>query len=892
MGTSFPEGGWLVGSTQEALPGSYAQSGEGSLLWADKPHIMTSGDWRPEELRTVEHPLGRVAVVGECLATEGELHAAADMALETNDPAVLASLPGSYTSIMLDDRGAHFVGDAASQYPLYLQQDNGGVRFSTHTKPFRSGPLAAPPDRLSLALGIGMPWVHELRAGRSPVEGVRTTLPQEIVHVDREGRTMTTPHNSMVPEKPFTIDEAAERLREAMRVSVQRRTGLGYKLSADYSGGFDSTSAAYFFADGLDEPLTIITQYSPDMPVDDLDYVKRYLELAESAGKFQHHIFERSADTLRYTSLHTVDAGDIPDISINSRGRYEEYFAFVRSLGSELHITGSGADELFDMPPRQYLGQLARPASLARFMRAVFAVARAEKDSVRNVMADSRRFAASEPRDRLLELAHILKTPGTYSGALIADIFGAGTAPNWLTKTARREIAEYAAGVADKSNIPAGMDKANHGVYSELLAMGATGQSMRWAAARHGLRQSTVYYDTAILQACLGVPAHERMSPWVFKQLMGRAFAGIVPTEVTSRRTKGDYTKHVFEGLRGSQDVLRALLKDSRLADLGIIEPATVMAALERGFLGANMPLPSLDMLIASEIWLRSLDNESWSRRDKYVASPAPQAAPDTITEAVKEERLSGHAAYGMPQGVIAVTRGNLGATIVNMPVGKYWTIRPECLQIMRALQQTGGSVSGAYERLAEVYPGVPRHVLEDRAETYIKGLIDKRILSEEDSGFTLLEGNVDQTIVPPSNMIPEVEHTPDVGVRDYAVAFGGLALGSVLRHTITSFERQVRLMDVLRSKLARRPATPEEATRILAAVRRIGGLHLGRVACLELSMATVLASALRGKHAYTVLGVRSDPESFHAWPQAGDIPIRTQADELIAGVYQPLIKL
>ncbi len=860
--------------------------GEDVALWSDTPHIRKGGDWRPEELRTAEHPLGRVAVVGECLATDGELQTAAQRALETQNPAALASLPGSYTSIVLDGQGTHFVGDAASQYPLYLRPGVGGITFATHTKPFRSGPNAAPPDRLSLAVGVGMPWVYELQAGRTPVEGVVKTLPQEVIHVAPRGHVTTTRHDSMVPERPLTVEEASECLREAMLLGARRRVGLGRRLSADYSGGHDSTSAAYFLAHELDEPLAAITLQAPGMMLDDLEHAQRYLALPASTGKFEHHIFEWHGSKVMYRNLDRIQAGDIPDISVRDRGRYEDYFAFLRTLGSEMHITGNGADGLVDMPPGQYLGQVARLSTLPYFIRAVFQVARAEKDSPKHVLADSLRSPRLDPKSRLLQLAHILQTPGTYDSTLITSIFGAGTAPNWLTRTARKEVADYAAEVAGRSGIPTGMDPANHRTYGELLTLGASQHGMRQTASRYGLRLSAVYYDTDVLKACLGLPAHKRMSPWVFKQLMGLAFTGIVPPEVTSRKTKGDYTKHAYEGLRKSQDFLRAILQDSRLADLGIIDPAVVTRSLENGFLGADMPRPSFDMLIASELWLRALDNESWDERARYVALPAPDVPPAATAKTVP---INKRTTYGMSKGAIAVTRENGGAVVVNMQASEYQRIKPFALRILQALHD-GESVSAAYDRLAGIYEDVPRDVLEDKAEACIRDLIRTGILSEGSSEYALLEGNMHQVVVPPAQMIPEADHTLDVRLRDYAAALGGLTLGHLLKRK--SFGQQVKLLDAIRAKLAKRPSTPEEATKLLAAAHRLSRAHLGKVACVELSMATVLASALRRRQASMVLAVRSDPDSFHAWPQVGDTPIRTEADELIAGVYQPLLKL
>jgi asparagine synthase (glutamine-hydrolysing) len=49
------------------------------------------------------------------------------------------------------------------------------------------------------------------------------------------------------------------------------------------------------------------------------------------------------------------------------------------------------------------------------------------------------------------------------------------------------------------------------------------------------------------------------------------------------------------------------LMQDSRLAALGIIEPAAVQVSLDKMIAGISVSLGPLNMLIATELWLRRL---------------------------------------------------------------------------------------------------------------------------------------------------------------------------------------------------------------------------------------------------------------------------------------------
>ncbi|HSX29084.1 MAG TPA: lasso peptide biosynthesis B2 protein [Candidatus Saccharimonadales bacterium] len=883
--SSQPEVGWITGSTGYHTEAACAASDIGEPLWPDTPHIRKGGGWRPEELRTVESHAGKVAVYGECLATDAELRAAAENALRSNDPATITAMPGSYTSIIINKNTTRFVGDSAAQYPLYYRSEkDGGITFATHTEPFRTGPQAAPPDRLSLALGVGMPWVYELTAGRTVVAGVSAILPQESVNVHRGGTITTTRHDSMFSAPRLSVDEAAEQLRAALLLGAKRRVNNGRKIAVDFSGGYDSTSEAYVFASVQDEPLTAVTHHSPDMPLDDMDYVQKYLALPDSAGKFDHHVYEYGVADAMYGGLDTITPGDVPDISMRDKACYEDYYAYLRQLGVEMHINGVGGDVVTDMRPGQYLGHFKRPWSIGYFARAVLQTARTEKTSVPAVLASIKRADALDPRTLLLQLAHVLHTPGTYDADYIGDIFGMATAPQWLTRAMRKEIAEYAAERADHVAVPGRMTPADYRAYTTLLTMGPAQHGMTQHAATHGLRTSTLYFDNDVLKACFGLPAYKRMDPWVFKKLMGHAFSGIVPSEVTSRTTKSLYTRHGLEGLRKARGRIQALLRDSRLADLGIINPQVVETTFDDGFMGAAVPGASVAGLIASELWLRGLDDASWDARG-YAAPPA----------VIKKEKpkpaaaLDQTARYGTAPGVVVATRA-VGAGALHMRAGSHVRLNQYSLTMLRALQATS-TLGAAYDILERTYPNADSTLLRTAATQWMQDLVRHGIVAVHSTEFAILEGQ-DATEALPSQMVRVADNVANVRPMDYVAAFAGLALGRRLERS-KSFEQQMQRLGTIREKLTRKPATADEATRILAASHRIAMLALERAACLELSRAAVIGAALRGRRLSLVLGTQSDPESFHAWTETADgTAIRTDADEQIARVYQPLIRL
>jgi hypothetical protein len=81
------------------------------------------------------------------------------------------------------------------------------------------------------------------------------------------------------------------------------------------------------------------------------------------------------------------------------------------------------------------------------------------------------------------------------------------------------------------------------------------------------------------------------------------------------------------------------------------------------------------------------------------------------------------------------------------------------------------------------------------------------------------------------------------------------------------------------------RPATVEEATRLLAVAHQLAP-KTGRMACYEWSLAAVLMAAEQGLSIDWVCGVSLDPPRLHAWPETQGTPIQTAADDPVDGVY------
>ena len=157
--------------------------------------------------------------------------------------------------------------------------------------------------------------------------------------------------------------------------------------------------------------------------------------------------------------------------------------------------------------------------------------------------------------------------------------------------------------------MPEGAGPADLAALTDLRRSGEAQRHLRELARPFGIAVHAPFLDSAVIRAALSVPAASRADPWSYKPLLRAAMAGLVPSEVLGRRTKGDYSGEAYCGARGASDALRDLLRDSRLAELGVLEPGAVREVVDRMTAGIAVPLGPLHMVMATEAWLRIEDD-------------------------------------------------------------------------------------------------------------------------------------------------------------------------------------------------------------------------------------------------------------------------------------------
>lgn len=600
--------------------------------------VRVQGRWRDGELRRIDGPEGTAVVLGQCLADDDRLRRTALRALASGRSDELTRLPGSYLCLVIREHELTAYVDAAGQYPLFFRDT--GQRFVFGTRPVSVADAAGTrrrPDTAVLAAGIFCPGAPALTGERSVVAGVDKLGGGQALRRTGRGSVERWVHEPLETDPQASFARSADALRDALETAVRLRVAGGQRVTADFSGGLDSTSLAFLTLRHQPGPLSVTTyRGSAASTCDDLVHAGRFARLDP---RLCVEVVTGSRETLTYQGLtgHPGDhspgsrASGEPDAAAVALARTGLRLAQAARLGGGVHLGGEGGDALLVAPPG-YLAALARPERLRRLARDSRELARARREAPSAVAARAVGLARTPLATAFRRLADAIEHRAVRNVGAVGAVRAVaaveraaahdidwldaiawwpepGSEAGWLTRAASKELAALARQAADTTGHTAGSRAGDLTALDNLRTSGAVQRQLSETARPFGVWPQAPFLDTDVIRACAALPAHLRAAPPAFKPLLGAALADLVPAPVLARRTKGDYGDEDYQGARVCARELRSMLLDSRLAELGVIEPAAVTAALDGALMGLRAPFPALNRLLAAEIWLR---NTTW----------------------------------------------------------------------------------------------------------------------------------------------------------------------------------------------------------------------------------------------------------------------------------------
>lgn len=202
---------------------------------------------------------------------------------------------------------------------------------------------------------------------------------------------------------------------------------------------------------------------------------------------------------------------------------------------------------------------------------------------------------------------------------------------------------------------------------------------------------------------------------------------------------------------------------------------------------------------------------------------------------------------------VVHVTADHGGGLILNTRAGRWYALNATAELVIGEWRRTD-DIDAAVGAVAAKFPGVPESRIRVDAEALLKQLSARKLVSVVGSPA----GTVGAAWLPVA---------AEAGVRRFRLR-SGVALVVAIVLLRLPFSWAIQAVSMLR-RPAGKLATAKATAEVLTAVDRAAGRFPCRVACLERTLAAVLASALCGLRLDWAIGVAEDPYRFHAWVEA-----------------------
>lgn len=547
------------------------------------------------ELRVVRGGTDALAVVGRTSATDAELHAALAAWDSGGEPARLTRQWAGDFHVIASIGDRIWSRGTAYGTRRVFHTEYAGVTVASDRAAALARLTGAPIDRVGLATRLISPTPYPL--GDRPLwAGVHPVRPGHHL-VSAEHGAPRTVRWHRPPRAEVPLADGAAVVRAALERAVALRTDGVERASADLSGGLDSTSLVFLAARGLaPERLRVCTGSDNPANCDDLRWART---AAAHLPGVEHAVFSGADRPPFYEGfLDEQLAFDVPTELSMHRKRIFSALRGMAERGSRLHLNGLGGDHLFLGQAAHYHSPMPRHPLLwlqhVRGYRALFSWRWRE---LLPALADRRSFGATM---RALDLAN--SDPITFNTVVLAWCYPPRV-PSWLTGTARELVTEAVAEAAGAPPLAA-----NRGEHIELDATELVTRELpgwRDVARRHGVEFAVPYFDDQVVDAARSVRLHERSTPFAYKPLLAEAMRGIVPEEMTRRRTKATGESALNAGLRQQREVLASLWDDSTLGELGLVDPGE-LRRVSLSPLSEGTAENGLGDTVAAELWARS----------------------------------------------------------------------------------------------------------------------------------------------------------------------------------------------------------------------------------------------------------------------------------------------
>lgn len=585
-----------------------------------RPWIL--GDWPPGEATLVTAGGRRLVFLGPTRVDGPAMTASLGTMGSPHDlDAVASRLPGLFHLAASMDGTTRVQGSVSGARQVFTAVVD-GVTVAASSVGLLLRLTKAPIDEAVLATWLlapgGAPWPLAQRPVRRGIEPLATG---HWLLLDAAGRSAQV-RWWRLPPATRSLSEGAMAVRSALAEALAVRVNASSVISADLSGGLDSTTLCFLAAsagadaspdpnpgadngtgNGADPGVKLVTYH-----VTPLDGANEDAVWAEKAAALlpaaRHYVLPAH----RAENWFDVGYTGRPNVDPEGPATWAAGLAHIQDLarraaaeGATLHLTGLGGDELFGrMPGSVWSLARTRPVSGLRLVNRYRLANRWSLGATVRALVDRSSFARS-----LAAVAARIDSPPS---PLSEPDFGWAFSPRmpaWATADAVEAVRRLLLETAAADPEPLDPDRSRHQALASLVFEGSTMRHVNTVLAGTGISWQAPFLDDRVVEAALSTRIDHRLASGRFKPLLAAAVRHAVPADLFERRDKGEFSAEAFRGLKENRDRLLELCEDSTLARLGLIDPVAFRSAvLDPGPMSHH--LQPIDTTVACESWLRS----------------------------------------------------------------------------------------------------------------------------------------------------------------------------------------------------------------------------------------------------------------------------------------------
>lgn len=587
---------WFGGFCDAALPPRAPANGV--KVWPNVSGFWTVGRWAENEVRTAHGGNRIVALIGPCGIDQ---HALSRLGVYGVPDDVAWRWPGSYTTIEVAGGDIRIWTDLGGAWPVYMTSADGGVYWSSSSRAL-AGLTNAGPDLDRLSVSLLAPSVPLLLAGRSAFDGVELVPAGHRLTLERAGAASV---ERMWSPRPRS-GSAGQRLRAELAAAVDVRADMATDVTADMSGGYDSTSLALLAheSSGDRKSVTGVTVHPVErLTGGDVDYAR----LAARNSGIAHRLMPLGAEHAPYTALTTIPVTDEPAPSTIAYARFSGQLEWMRdTFGTDCHLTGDGGDSLLYSPPI-IIADLFATGRSRRAIAETVRWARFRKISVWPLLRSADHVSRGRRSDALAGLAARLR--GDFRPAVEGDIgwCEVDPLPSWATAVAAARLEARVSALTARVEEPASGCFSTTVTSEGIAEVGRSARADIQIAESLGVPLHNPFTDSRVVDTYLSIPLGKRPGPAEYKPVLREAMADLFPAKLAARITKGDFNPDHYEGMRVNLASLHDLA-DGRLAALNLIDVREFRRTLTMTAAGLPVPFASVEPAVTAEVWLRALE--------------------------------------------------------------------------------------------------------------------------------------------------------------------------------------------------------------------------------------------------------------------------------------------